>query len=754
APEIPPVIVTPNYNGDDIGTLNIVEGVNFKISVKAENSYNTDMTRLYANSTPYNIVIDIDNTGTENCTGANFQLDFGDLNFSPSSYDRILGTIVPGAKKSLSFTVNCPTYIDQLAYKDKVIGINIKDVNNRSWDDSVQLQFHKAPVQFNIRSDKQVQGVIISPRQKAYHFSSDAASGYSTDVTLPWTTEPYLVVFSGATLESETRYSFGINVIPDTNFIDFYQTGLHEPNNTEEQAYVIDARTEPKVMSFLHLNDIDYFLVNLDPDATPVYIAIDNTDGVYTVSGDNNGDGGANPGENFTLNLKVRNIGVKDTSGVSARLSKASNSGNSSHLSINYPDNVYLGALSAGGASVNAAFSMNISSACPAGVDIPLQVEFTNNDGDKWQSNFSLHIYPPSPANVQAQALSETKNLVSWNKATGATGYKIYNSIGEVIETVNDGNTLSYEHSGLSAGTVYRYRVSTLAAGDESVKTAEVSARTWERLIFNKQHGGMVSAGIPHYYRFYVTNSTSYRFSSNVSTYVKYESNNDNWFNLLSWDEPTMTASQSGWAYINFENAGDYSLRIMSGESTVGNFVFTNPTSTGTVISEADKTVTVRVPFGTNLTSLTPSVTAASGWTCATSGAKNFTNPVEYVFTKGDATQIYCVTVIPNGDGEIEINPPPITDIDIPGFPTTSFSLSRSEAGGIITSKDITLTGTGYTSIQWWVGEKDKTLSATNGRMTFTVNASEYTLGQHTLTVIVFKEGVPYSSEVDFNVVQ
>ncbi|MDR0302799.1 MAG: hypothetical protein LBI04_10880, partial [Treponema sp.] len=39
APEIPPVIVTPNYNGDDIGTLNIVEGVNFKISVKAENSY-------------------------------------------------------------------------------------------------------------------------------------------------------------------------------------------------------------------------------------------------------------------------------------------------------------------------------------------------------------------------------------------------------------------------------------------------------------------------------------------------------------------------------------------------------------------------------------------------------------------------------------------------------------------------------------------------------------------------------------------
>jgi len=749
APEIPAIRIIPGYSGDDIGTVTLIEGVNFKISVRAENPQTTDITQLYADSTPYKIVIDIENIGTENCTGANFQLDFGDLNFSPTSYDRVLGTIVPGAKKSLSFTVNCPNYIEEPAYKDKVIGITIRDVRNKVWEDSVQLQFHKAPVIFNFKSDKQVQGVVITPRQKAYHFVSNAASKYSATITLPWSDEPYLVVFSGAALENETRYSMGLNVTPDTNFIEFWDTSMHEPNDTEETAYKIDTRIEPKIMSFLHLNDIDYFKVDLDPNALPVYITLDTTDGDYTISGDSNGDSAANPGETFNLNLKVKNIGIKNASGVTASLTKHNNA-NSNYLTLN---DTYksLGTLTAGGVSVNAAFSMSISSLCPAGTDIPLQVEFTNSEGNKWVTNFDLHIYPPGPTNVKAEALSETSIRISWNQAAGAAGYKVYDVNVSEIVTINGIYNTQYEHTGLNAGTDYGYYVTAIAENkEESIISEAVLARTWEHLLLNKQYGGTVSANAPHYYRFNVTNGVSYLFTSNVSASVKYETGNATWFNLSN-GTVNQVPYQTGWVIIKIETVGPYTLKVRHPDAALSAF---STAGINGVINEAEKTITVNnVPLSANITSLTPVVTTAPEWTCKTTGAMNFTNPVEYAFTKGDAIQIYTVTIRPNGEGGITINPPSINDINIEGFPTSPFTLSRNGNGGYHTSMSVTLTGSDASSIEWWIGDANKTSSATNGGRTFTVQAPSLTIGEHTLTVIIYKNGIPYSNKIDFTVV-
>jgi uncharacterized repeat protein (TIGR02543 family) len=355
-----------------------------------------------------------------------------------------------------------------------------------------------------------------------------------------------------------------------------------------------------------------------------------------------------------------------------------------------------------------------------------------------------------SPENVTAKAISEAVIQISWDQTVGATGYKVYDSGGVVLTAIGgDGNT-QYEHSSLNAGTVYSYRISALAGDEESVKSSLVSARTWERLVFNKEYSGTVSIGLAHYYRFYVTNGASYAFTSNVSASVKYETGDMDWFNVSSGTE-SQTAGSSGWAYINIENAGAYTLKVCNPEAAISAFLIDS--SAGTV-SEANKTITVSVPFGTSLISITPSVTPASGWTCTTTGARNFTNPVEYVFTKGDVTQIYTVTVTPNGEGGITINPPPITDITIGGFPALSFTISRSGTGGYLTSRSITLTGSGYSSIEWWIGETDKTASAANGGMTFAVQAASCTLGEHTLTVIVYKDGIPYSNEVDFTVIQ
>jgi hypothetical protein len=96
------------------------------------------------------------------------------------------------------------------------------------------------------------------------------------------------------------------------------------------------------------------------------------------------------------------------------------------------------------------------------------------------------------------------------------------------------------------------------------------------------------------------------------------------------------------------------------------------------------------------------------------------------------------------------INPPSASDEVIAGFPTAAFTINKTSSG----ARSITL-GTGYSSIQWWVDDVDKTSLATEeGGKKFIVEASAYSLGKHTLTVIVSKAGVPYSNEVDFTVAQ
>ncbi len=76
-------------------------------------------------------------------------------------------------------------------------------------------------------------------------------------------------------------------------------------------------------------------------------------------------------------------------------------------------------------------------------------------------------------------------------------------------------------------------------------------------------------------------------------------------------------------------------------------FSFSSPAATGT-INEINHTITVIVPYGTNVTALVPTITISSGASISPSSgvARNFTNPVTYTVTGADSTtQAYTVTV-------------------------------------------------------------------------------------------------------------
>jgi len=366
---------------------------------------------------------------------------------------------------------------------------------------------------------------------------------------------------------------------------------------------------------------------------------------------------------------------------------------------------------------------------------------------------YTFSIDLPVPTNVQAEEVSESSIRVSWNQVAGATGYKVYTADGDLVAIV--GSVSQYEHEDLNAGMVYSYKVSAVFKSYEGAQSEEVTAMRREQFqYFNKEVNTTVVSGKPQYYRFYVYNGMGFTFTVNNAITVRWENDGTEWFTQYYSGTSNRTASRTGWAYFILEYSGTYSIKIVTSEQAVSSFVFSGLPATGPGLVEENKSVTLKVPYGTNLNSLTPSVMPEDGWEFITTGAQNFNNPVEYILTNGSIFQVYTVTITPDGQGGLIINPPPATDDErILGFPVTSFTISRSGSGGNPNSRNITLSSTSYSSIQWWVGETNKSAEATNNGRTFAVQASAYTIGKHTLMVMVYRDGVPYSNEIEFTVV-
>ena len=255
-------VVSPYNDGDEVGILTITEGVNFKSRLIPKIG-DLDMTRLYADYTNYEFTLEISNVGTEDCTAAIYSLEFDQdliVQSTVSTYDR-LGTIEPGRNKLINIGVACKTIYS--AWEDKKVKILITDpIVGKTWEDFVNIRFNKSPVHFVIMSEREVNGVIISPNATATQFSTMwDGTNYGTIASLPWSDKDYLVVFSGATADTEAVYSMGVNTIPDTNFRTFMDLARYEPNNMENQATPI--MTQDRIISYLHKNDIDYYKINL-----------------------------------------------------------------------------------------------------------------------------------------------------------------------------------------------------------------------------------------------------------------------------------------------------------------------------------------------------------------------------------------------------------------------------------------------------------------------------------------------------------
>ncbi|MDR2193140.1 MAG: hypothetical protein LBP19_01515, partial [Treponema sp.] len=394
--------VTPSADGDDVGTITVTDGVNFKTSIKPK-STSVDMQRLYANLNVYTFTITVENTGTADCLAATYELDFDDdLVVIAEPSDKAFGTIEPEKSKTIEVTVSCQPI--QAEYEFKKIGISITDrIENKTWEDSVSLKFNKAPVNFNIKTNSNVSGVVITPTAKAYTFS--VGSSNTSSFTMPWSTSDYLVVFSGATADTEAKYSLGINVAADSDFTSFIDLGNYEGsggNNAENTATAI--QVSDKIMSYLHKNDVDYYKINLGTTA-PQIKPVSMTDFAYT-DANGNGDRAIQPSESGYLDIRVKN-----NTNASQSVNAAVLTTSSSYVTID-KGTAAIGDVNAGyyatltdGANSYAsdalllysrylsnAFKFTISDTCPIGTNIPFTVTFTDSWGNTWTDTLTVPV--------------------------------------------------------------------------------------------------------------------------------------------------------------------------------------------------------------------------------------------------------------------------------------------------------------------------------------------------------------------------
>jgi hypothetical protein len=181
-----------------------------------------------------------------------------------------------------------------------------------------------------------------------------------------------------------------------------------------------------------------------------------------------------------------------------------------------------------------------------------------------------------------------------------------------------------------------------------------------------------------------------------------------------------------------------YRVTVLTGSSSskaIQTFEITSPVTAPGILNEAAKTITVNVPFGTDVTNMTPSINHTGASISPASGAvRNFSNPVDYTVTAADgSTQTYRVTVQPGSNDAKAI---------------TAFTITNPvSAVGTITGTTITVTvpyGTDLTAMTTSISHTGASINPPSGTprnfsspQIYTVRAADQSTQAYTVEVQV-----------------
>jgi fibronectin type 3 domain-containing protein len=413
------VTVTPNGDGDDIGVVAVTSGVNFKTSISPSRS-STDMTEMYINQT-YAFNLEFENIGTVDCPAPYYVISAPDGVTINGDLQGVLGTIEPGKKRSVQISVMCFEIAEDHEFKK--INVTITDGAGKRWEDSISLRFYKETINFNIKAERPISGVIITPDAKTYSFTNVINKTLAAPRRL---SGDYLVVFSGATINTESFYSLGIGVEADDNFGSLLDTSIYEPNDTESTTISVN---EQKITAYLYKNDIDYYRIsysNLHFVLTPTNVSTNVTDARVAVS--------------WTAVPDAKSYNIYRSDSQTGTYTKVGTSTSPSYVDIVSAIGTYYYKISAVSAE-----------------------SFESSYSDYTEATVTG---PSTPTNVSASAV-DTKVTVSWTAVSGASSYNVYRSTSQsgTYDKIGSSMSPSYVDTVTVAGNYY-YKVGAVSTGN------------------------------------------------------------------------------------------------------------------------------------------------------------------------------------------------------------------------------------------------------------------------------------------------
>lgn len=457
------VEVTPEYDGQDMGTIPIVEKGMY--GFKTIYSIDSDEQGFcYGNMyKTYSLVLNLKNIGYITCATSVYEISCEDPNFEFVSGPKNgnFSSIESGSAKNVELKVRYGKL--DVEYVDVPIKIKITDSKyTRTWNDSITLRFYKGLVSFKVNSRNfdanskaTLNGFFIYPDGRSKRFTVSA--GNTRTVMIPWSTKDYILAFSGATATNEMGYSFAFSdrtqlaSLNGTWSIDEI-TG-YENNDIVDTAFRVIDLNKP-VKAYLGDSDIDYFIINNSTEQVSFnalsYSAHAISDAIG-YSSLNNGDKTINPGETIAIDIRIHNDADNMIYGINCELSTISSyvtitnpnkdygnlnksyykalygyaqyatSDNGKYangdylqkiISMSYNDDFYYtGVL---GASYGWRFS--VAENTPIGTTIPFKLTFTEENGCKWFDTFELTIEKPDVRMYYStNEISDSKNYSDSN---------------------------------------------------------------------------------------------------------------------------------------------------------------------------------------------------------------------------------------------------------------------------------------------------------------------------------------------------
>ena len=266
------IIVKPEYDGENLGTLPIVEKnmYGFKTTYKIDSD---DLGFCYGNQHQYyNLELFFNNIGDVTCSTSVYNISSSDskLEFVSGSLTGNFSSIAPGSSKQVNLKIRYGEITTE--YVDVPINIEITDSKyERTWIDKVVIRFHKGfvslfinSINFDGNSSDTLNGFFIYPDGRSKRFTVSPNS--KTTVLLPWSQSNYLLVFSGAKENNEMGYSFcfdDINNLADlTGTWTISEINAFENNDSSINPYLINDSTQT-IKAYLKTDDIDYYSINV-----------------------------------------------------------------------------------------------------------------------------------------------------------------------------------------------------------------------------------------------------------------------------------------------------------------------------------------------------------------------------------------------------------------------------------------------------------------------------------------------------------